>query len=81
MTEAGDEIYHIVLLRRAALLVKRPRATWRELQVEFADYTASMGPHGFDEACEIIRDEWGDEAADAESVRGFPADPATAVSI
>jgi len=36
---------HLVFLRPGGLLiVKRPEANWRQLQDEFAEYMASLGP-------------------------------------
>ncbi|MDQ4624854.1 hypothetical protein [Janthinobacterium lividum] len=35
---------HIILTRKEVLISRKPYASWREIQDEFDDYVASLGP-------------------------------------
>lgn len=48
----------IVHLRRGTLLTKRPYASWRELQDEYDDYMASLGPYSTADLIEYLEVEY-----------------------
>jgi hypothetical protein len=53
---------HLVFLRAGGLmLVKRPDATWRQLQAEYADYVTSLGPWTADELVDYFPLDYGDD--------------------
>jgi hypothetical protein len=56
-----EPLAHLVFLRRGAvLLVKRPDADWRELQDEYDDYMASLGPWSEADICEHFALDYGE---------------------
>ena len=53
---------HLVFLRPdGLLLVKRPEADWRQLQDEYAEYMASLGPWTADEIAEHFALDYGED--------------------
>ena len=53
---------HLVFLRPdGLLLVKRPNADWRQLQDEYADYMASLGPWTAGEIAEHFALDYGED--------------------
>lgn len=56
----GESRAHLVFLRPdGLLLVRRPEADWRELQDEYPDYVASLGPWTGDEIVEYFTLDYG----------------------
>ena len=45
---------HIVFLKSGLLVSKKKYADWREIQEEFLDYQASLGPWSQDEVVEYL---------------------------
>ncbi len=53
---------HLVFLRRGSvLIVKRPEVDWRQLQDEYDDYMASLGPWSEDDICEHFALDYGED--------------------
>jgi hypothetical protein len=50
---------HLVLLRHTLLLDKRSAAEWRQLQDEYHDYKASLGPWTESEVVGHMEDDYG----------------------
>ena len=76
-----SEVYHIVFLKRATLLVRRPHADWRALQAEFFDYKSSLGPWTLGAAAGWIAEEYGADTERDGDVRAFAAATETAMSV
>jgi hypothetical protein len=58
----GEPRAHLVYLRPAGLLlVKKPQADWRELQEEYEEYMASLGPWTAAEICEHFALDYGQD--------------------
>lgn len=74
-------IYHVVLLEKSTLLVKRPTADWRELNAEFGDLKASFGPWTFEDACEWMEEEWGPGTLSNPWLSAFPSSTAKIISV
>lgn len=74
-------IYHIVLLENTTLLVKRETEDWRDLNAEFGDLKASLGPWTFEDACEWMVEEWGSRALSNPWLSAFPSSTATIISV
>lgn len=48
---------HVIYTESEMLLSKKPYASWREIQDEFATYTTSLGPWTAQEVLEYLRQE------------------------
>ncbi len=63
MSEAGErdrDVFHVVYLRRDALLISRkPYADWREIQDEWDDYMTSLGPWTVEEVVGFFEQQYG----------------------
>ncbi|WP_183031986.1 hypothetical protein [Cupriavidus sp. UME77] len=49
---------HIIYAGTRILLSRKPYLSWREIQEEFCDYTASLGPWSEVEVTEFLSDEY-----------------------
>jgi hypothetical protein len=78
---ADNAAYHIVFLKRATLLVRRPGADWRALQEEFLDYKSSLGPWTLAEAATWIVEEYGANAERDADIVTFGAAKESALSL
>jgi hypothetical protein len=57
-----ESLAYLVFLRRGSvLLVKRPESDWRQLQDEYGDYMASLGPWPEADICEHFALEFGED--------------------
>jgi hypothetical protein len=66
----------IVHLRRGTFLTKQPYASWRELQDEYADYMASLGPYSTADLIEYLDVEYPTSPPfDRPAIEEFMADP------
>lgn len=55
-----EQLAHLVFLQGGGiLLVKRPEASWRQLQDEYQCYVASLGPWSAPEICEYFALDYG----------------------
>lgn len=54
----GDQRVHIVILESAMLLSKKLYSGWREIQDEYDDYKASLGPWSAEEIQSFFQDEY-----------------------
>jgi hypothetical protein len=53
------DLLHIVYLRSGPLLLtKKTYRDWREIQDEFDDYMASLGPWVFSDVIDFLREEY-----------------------
>lgn len=75
------DLFHIVFLEQALLLVKRSTTDWRVLQSQFADYKTSLGPYSFEVARDWLQEEYGPDRVNIERLKSFPTDDATVVSL
>ncbi len=57
---------HIIYTEQEMLLSKRVYSSWQEIQVEFTDYKASLGPWTEEEIIEYLADEYSDLEPSAE---------------
>ncbi len=57
----GKPRAHLVFLKSGLLLVKRPEATWRQLQDQYEDYQASLAPWTVDQIIEYFPMDYGDD--------------------
>jgi hypothetical protein len=63
-------LVHIVYLRRGAmLLTKKPYQDWREIQEDFEDYVASLGPWSAPEALDFLQFEYPKDMSTTEEER------------
>ena len=63
MNQTTDSaIYHVVFLKRAVLVARRPGADWQALQREFLDYKSSLGPGTLTDIAAWMRTEYGADA-------------------
>jgi hypothetical protein len=77
-------LVHIVYLRRGGmLLTKKPYSDWREIQEEFEDYMASLGPWSAAEALDYLQFEYPKEmsATEADRIKAFLASDETAFAL
>lgn len=51
---------HIIYTQGEMLLSKRAYSSWQEIQDEYTDYQASLGPWGEEEVIEYLSDEYPD---------------------
>ena len=54
-------LLHIVHLESRMLLTRRQYDDWRQIQSEFPDYKASLGPWPADEVADFFRLDWGED--------------------
>ena len=63
---------HIIYTESEVLLSKKQYESWREIQEEYPDYKASLGPWGIEETEEYLNDEYSKINPPAsEQVRSF----------
>jgi len=51
---------HIIFTRGEVLISKKPYASWREIQDEYDDYMASLGPWGAATVASWLAEEYSD---------------------
>jgi hypothetical protein len=63
---------HIIFTSSAVLLTRRSYASWRQIQGEFDDYKASLGPRSPEDVIEWLATEYSDlSPAARDQVRAF----------
>jgi hypothetical protein len=70
----ADVLLHIVYLRSGPmLLTKKSYGSWRDIQDEFEDYMASLGPWPAEDVLHFLRDEYPNDLSPAEiqRINGF----------
>jgi hypothetical protein len=71
-TDTPDNpIYHIVFLKRAVPVARRPGADWRALQGEFLDYKTSLGSWAMAQVTAWLSEEYGPDAERAADLAAF----------
>ena len=55
---ANEILLHIIYLESRMLISKKRYAGWRQIQDEFADYKASLGPWPVAEVLDFLRTEY-----------------------
>jgi hypothetical protein len=78
---AEANIYFIVFLRRAVLLVRSPGADWLALQDKFLDYKSSLGPVTLAGAAAWIAEEYGPDAERDADIAAFGAAKESVMSV
>lgn len=51
-------ILHIIYTEAEVILSKKSYGSWREIQNEYSDFKASLGPWSSDEVAEYLSDEY-----------------------
>lgn len=69
---------HIIYTESAMLLSKKRYESWLEIQHEYPDYKASLGPWSIEEVEEYLNDEYSKiHPSASEQLRGFAKSPDT----
>lgn len=81
-TDTRDKpVYHIVFLKRAMLVARRPGADWRALQDEFLDYKTSLGPWALAQVAAWLAEKYGPDAERAAGLEAFASAKESVLSV
>lgn len=77
-----DTRLHLIYTRYEMLVTSQEYGTWRQIQDEYPDYVASLGPWNVEEMVEYLSDEYPKLCPDAQSqITSFLASGQQVVSL